>query len=533
MKTIKRQLQQQPNVQESQFVYTKCIIRMSNNYSVSSSISTGSTFPPSPMKRHPAAVPSWWHDDNCTNNNHCNLLIKKVPPLLLLQILLVLVVITELHPIPTATAFMFHTVHTAARRREEAGLVVAATTGSSNGNEEIMRRGKRRQQQKQDQEQLQQQQQKQDQEQLQQQQYYTSISTRRDTLSAMVAIASGIATPYFVIYPPKPSVAATPMTAKEAESLSFRIERKLRIPPVKLLRPMLNLDFAVLLMRSSYNAVDELNFVPMDQFQRDFFLIRQAEYLPYTDSLGPGLVKQGDLTDPYYFDFISFAQYRTIYRDMSVDPLKIFEEKQPVEQTVELKNGGEGNNVASTTTTTTTQEFVTKIIQRDASIENSMLPQLYDEIVGSKILDKLIATFGDTPSAIPPLLNGGNDDNPNNRTTTTQVLKSLQQLVNLFLVNGFAFDGKVELKKDGVDGKKGRVYGSQYVVTLTAPANLWSGKSLQQLWKKNNKGNSPPPPPNDFLHKTAKVLLHRAGFEEVISSVKYTTSEEITTIELK
>jgi hypothetical protein len=297
---------------------------------------------------------------------------------------------------------------------------------------------------------------------------------------------------------------------------------------------MLNLDFAVLLMRSSYNAVDELNFVPMDQFQRDFFLIRQAEYLPYTDSLGPGLVKQGDLTDPYYFDFISFAQYRTIYRDMSVDPLKIFEEKQPIEQTVELKNGGEENNVASTTTTTTTtQEFVTKIIQRDASIENSMLPQLHDEIVGSKILDKLIATFGDTPSAIPPLLND-NDDNPNNRTTTTQVLKSLQQLVNLFLLNGFAFDGKVELKKDGVDGKKGRVYGSQYVVTLTAPANLWSGKSLQQLRKKKNYANpTPAPPTNDFLHKTAKVLLHRAGFDEVISSVKYTTSEEITTIELK
>ena len=42
-----------------------------------------------------------------------------------------------------------------------------------------------------------------------------------------------------------------------------------------------------------------------DQFQRDFFLIRQAEYEQYVKDLGPGMVQQGYLTDPYYFDFIS------------------------------------------------------------------------------------------------------------------------------------------------------------------------------------------------------------------------------------
>mmetsp|Transcript_14517 Transcript_14517/g.27310 ORF Transcript_14517/g.27310 Transcript_14517/m.27310 type:complete len:269 (+) Transcript_14517:288-1094(+) len=97
--------------------------------------------------------------------------------------------------------------------------------------------------------------------------YQQRAITRRDTLSAIaVAIACGISTT-------RPSAAAPPMTAKEADGLSFRFERQFRrIPPAKLLRPMLNLDFAVLLMRSSYNAVDELNFVPMDQFQRDFLL---------------------------------------------------------------------------------------------------------------------------------------------------------------------------------------------------------------------------------------------------------------------
>jgi len=83
-------------------------------------------------------------------------------------------------------------------------------------------------------------------------------------------------------------------------------------------------------MRSSYNALDQLDCVAMDQFQRDFFLIRQAEYLPHVESLGPGSVKQGELTDQNYFDFISFAQYAIISREMSNNPPILFEEQQGV-----------------------------------------------------------------------------------------------------------------------------------------------------------------------------------------------------------
>ena len=36
-------------------------------------------------------------------------------------------------------------------------------------------------------------------------------------------------------------------------------------------------------MRSCYDAVDDLNFVPMDQFQIDFFLLRQNEWEKYLD----------------------------------------------------------------------------------------------------------------------------------------------------------------------------------------------------------------------------------------------------------
>jgi hypothetical protein len=99
---------------------------------------------------------------------------------------------------------------------------------------------------------------------------------------------------------PKECKAAQPLTSADGESFFARLERKQRIPPMKLIRPTLNQDFAVLLMRSSYNALDELDCVPMDQFQKDFFFIRSAEYLNYVNHLGPGLVKQGELCKSYH-----------------------------------------------------------------------------------------------------------------------------------------------------------------------------------------------------------------------------------------
>lgn len=81
-------------------------------------------------------------------------------------------------------------------------------------------------------------------------------------------------------------------------------------PHITLPRVRMNQSFAVQLMRSSYNTVDDLDFVPMDQFQKDFFLFRQNRWEDYLKN-HRGLF-QGDLADPVYFDFISFAQYAVI-----------------------------------------------------------------------------------------------------------------------------------------------------------------------------------------------------------------------------
>ena len=75
-------------------------------------------------------------------------------------------------------------------------------------------------------------------------------------------------------------------------------------------RARMNITFAVMLMRTSYNMLDYMDAYPMDEFQREFFLLRQSEWEDYR-SYFPGII-QGDLTDPFYFDFISFAQYASI-----------------------------------------------------------------------------------------------------------------------------------------------------------------------------------------------------------------------------
>ena len=123
-----------------------------------------------------------------------------------------------------------------------------------------------------------------------------------------------------------------------------------------------------------------------DQFQRDFFLIRSSEYQNYVGTLGPGMVQQGDLTDPYYFDFISYAQYTTINREATVDPPLVFTEQQPVDM---------GPNEPN--------KFVPVVIKRDPTIlPNDQLVPEHGRRVGRKVLDKLKEIF--SPEGLFPKL---------------------------------------------------------------------------------------------------------------------------------
>ena len=302
--------------------------------------------------------------------------------------------------------------------------------------------------------------------------------------------------------------AAMPLDADIVDGLPARVERAIFRPrPARVLRPRMNLDFAVLLMRSSYDAIDDIDVVPMDQFQRDFFLIRRAEYESYADAIGPGnMMMQGDLADPNYFDFISFAQYVTINREID-DPLNVFEEKRPVDV------------VYAEDVDETTQRFDTVVVRRDTSLNLDDLRRRHTELVGGAILDRLIDTFGDTASAIPKI-------EPRSRPNSSCILASIRQMAKLFAISGFAWDGDASMieRTTGIDeNSKTDAAGTIFSITFTSPATLWSGQSLRA----KNAALT-----NDFALKTVRELMSRAGYGIAKSSVKYENFREISTFTL-
>lgn len=161
---------------------------------------------------------------------------------------------------------------------------------------------------------------------------------------------------------------------------------------------------------------------------------------------------QGDLADPNYFDFISFAQYATISREI-VNPPVVFEEQQPVEV-------GDGE----------AQQFVKVVVRRDPSLTNNILSQKHSELVGNSILDKLNEKFGDTASSIPMI-------KPGSRPDAAKVLEAIKQVTNLFLVSGFALEGSATILKEGQSEKDAA--GTQFGISFTSPATLWSGQALK------------------------------------------------------
>jgi hypothetical protein len=357
----------------------------------------------------------------------------------------------------------------------------------------------------------------------------TSISTssnnsnkRRAFLVSAASSALGLGSSF--VLPFTAANAAPPLTAAHADDYFAKAERLVRSKPPRVLRQKLNLEFAVLLMRASYNALDDLDVVAMDQFQKDFFLIRQAEYQWYNQEVGTqmGLAQQGMLDDPLYFDFISFAQYATIAREITLSPNMLFEEQQPVPDV--NTNSSEADSDSSPPLA---QRFQTVVVRRPPQYaNNAMLAQQHDELVGTAILNKLDEWYGTTPSRLPELKRAKDMNNASNaQQQQIQSIKAgLQQLVNLFLVNGFAWSGKVDVLEAGSASTS---TSATFIVTLNAPATLWSGKSLQLRHAT---------PTNDFLRKTAQAYLARAGyqFSQKKTSdnymVKYASNDEITTL---
>eukprot|EP00960_Hanusia_phi_P037126 752751-Hanusia_phi.AAC.2 len=152
--------------------------------------------------------------------------------------------------------------------------------------------------------------------------------------------------------------------------------KDLRPKPIRIPRTFMFLQFAVLLMRSCYNTVDDLDFYPMNQFQKDFFLLRQDEWEKY---IKENDVQQGDLTNALYFDFISAAQFASITQSIQ-GAKQIFEETSGVENEKH-------------------------VIQRDPKLkdDNLLAPRFFLRS-GDKMYDGLLTNFTDDSNYVKPPL---------------------------------------------------------------------------------------------------------------------------------
>ena len=236
---------------------------------------------------------------------------------------------------------------------------------------------------------------------------------------------------------------------------------KSRPKPFQGLRSRLDKDFAVLLMRSSYNIADDLDFIPMDQFQKDFFFTRQNEWEDYYESFPKLGIVQGDLSDPKYFDFISYAQYLTLDKEMKKGR-QVFEEL--------INANGES-----------------QIVKRNPLYsDNNLLPLEHSKRVGDRILDYML----ERPNNIAPVIEtDGNLDN---------ILDNIQRILDIFFIVRYFNNNSTVVP---ITSNKLR-----FVVRVDTPANIWSHKLLNTFDKTNLI--------NDFECKAILAYLTRCGYEK-------------------
>jgi hypothetical protein len=264
---------------------------------------------------------------------------------------------------------------------------------------------------------------------------------------------------------------------EDASKLATYLDRKNRPAHIMIPRRRLELPFAVQCMRSSYNSVDALDFVPMDEFQKSFFLFRQNEWGNYR-GYHPTIM-QGDLADALYFDFISFAQYAVIADKM----------REGRQEFIEKQNAAGDNAVVKRA-----PEFA----------NNNILPQVHARLVGATLLDWIQETYGAVKPPIVPQQPKIGATSAYRESPSAAFAAEAQLLLDIMVLNGYALSAVVELTPPAEQQPVG---GNELpcilTVTVKAPANLWSTQALKR------RGDSPV---NDFEMKVLKEHALRKGF---------------------
>ncbi|KAI3428408.1 hypothetical protein D9Q98_007235 [Chlorella vulgaris] len=209
--------------------------------------------------------------------------------------------------------------------------------------------------------------------------------------------------------------------------------------PTSFPRRQVDLNFAVLLMRNGYQAVDDLDFVAMDEFQKRFWKLRQAEWEPYLLLHSPLRIQQGQLSDPLYLDFITYSQAAAASNLM----------KQGKQVFEEYEEESEGK----------------RVVTRDPSLaDNAQLPGRFYERHGELVYRGLVEGFrGEQYGGPLPCAPGA---------STEQLMAGVQQVLDIFAAKGFSLKTTL-LPKPASGGS-----GDGFTVVQQGPANLWSLQAL-------------------------------------------------------
>lgn len=277
--------------------------------------------------------------------------------------------------------------------------------------------------------------------------------------------------------------------AGETGAYGFSIVPPSPPEPVKFPRPRLRIEFAVCLLRSAYEAIDDCDVMAMDKFQATQWRFRASEWEPYKYLYEPLKIDQGAIGDPLYFDFASFVQMATAAREIPKSTA-VFEER----------TGAEG---------------VASVVRRDESLRNnSSLPEAVAMRCGNRIYDRLlqgfdrgedfeIAYFEGVPK--PVTTGRGNEK-------LADCVEGMRALAEVFVNSGYAL--KVSVDNDLRPDPAGSVDGERKVrVRVNGPATLWGSRELK------SRGYSPT---NEYLGYTLTAFLARSG---VLSSYTERVSE--------
>ncbi|MEW5298480.1 MAG: hypothetical protein WDW36_001598 [Sanguina aurantia] len=182
-------------------------------------------------------------------------------------------------------------------------------------------------------------------------------------------------------------------------------------------RKVLSLPFAVLLMRAAYDAVDDLDFLPMEKFQKLFWKLRASEQPSYTLQYAPLAPKIGDLSDPLYFDFISYCQFATISQEMPNGALLFQELQGNIEDQKEV------------------------LVRRDPAMsDNALLPAAFQQIVGDKVYQGLWKGYRGEEFGGPAPLPAG--------APVSEFITNVTLLLDIMVSRGYALKGKLSYSED-------------------------------------------------------------------------------------